>query len=664
MKSPRFFVAFALFVCAIFATPAFAGDNDWRPVEPAELALKNSKVEPGADAEALFWEVRLLDEVDGGTARTVLRHYIRIKIFTERGRESQSKIDIPYLANWKVTDIAARTITPDNRIIELKKEDVFDRSIVRSNGLKIKAKSFAVPGVEAGSIIEYRWREVRNDRIADYIRLQFQRDVPVQLVKYYIKPLEHPNFPYGMRAWTFHGTNTPFVKEKDGFYSTTMENVPAFREEPRMPPEDQVRPWMLVYYSEDKKLTPAQFWIEKGKEYHQRFKAASKVSDDVKKVATDLVSDAATPEEKLERLFEYCRAKIKNVNSDASGLTSDDVNKLKDNKSPSDTLKRGMGTGYDIDMLFASMATAVGFDARIIRLADRSDTFFSATFTDDYFLSVYDIAVKVGDQWRFFDPGSTYVSRGMLRWQEEGEDALLSDPKEPIWVQTPMSGPEKSVEKRTGTFRLADDGTLEGDVRIEYTGHLSADKKNFNDDDSPQQREETLRDMVKAQISTAEVSDIKIENVTDPIKPFTYSYHVRVSGYGQRTGKRIFFQPGFFSHGAGPLFSSNNRQYDVYFHYPWSEKDEVTIELPEGFAIDSGESPTLITPEATKGIAGQEIKISIVGGKTLKYDRSFFFGGGGSILFPSEGYDAMKKLFDIARQANDHTITLKQSATN
>src|SRR6185436_2544849 len=147
---------------------------------------------------------------------------------------------------------------------------------------------------------EYRWREVRNDRIADYIRLQFQRDVPVRLVKYYIKPLEHPNFPYGMRAWTFHGTNTPFVKEKDGFYSTTMENVPAFREEPRMPPEDQVRPWMLVYYSEDKKLTPAQFWIEKGKEYHQRFKAASKVSDDVKKVATDLVSDAATPEEKLE----------------------------------------------------------------------------------------------------------------------------------------------------------------------------------------------------------------------------------------------------------------------------------------------------------------------------------------------------------------------------
>jgi Domain of Unknown Function with PDB structure (DUF3857) len=664
MKSPRFLVASILFVCAIFATPAFAGDNDWRPVEPTELALKNSTVEPGADAEALFWEVRLLDEVDGGTPRTVLRHYVRIKIFTERGRESQSKIDIPYLANWKITDVAARTITPDNRIIELKKEDVFDRSIVRSSGLKIKAKSFALPGVEAGAIVEYRWREVRNDRLANYIRLQFQRDVPVRLVKYYVKPLEHPNFPYGMRAQTFHGTNTPFVKEKDGFYSTTMGNVPAFREEPRMPPEDQVRPWMLIFYSEDKKLTPAQFWIEKGKEFYQQFKSATKMSDDVKKASADAIGDAKTPEEKLERLFEFCRSKIKNINDDASGLTSEDRAKWKDNKSPSDTLKRGMGRGNDIDMLFATMAVAAGFETRMVNLADRSDTFFSATFPDDYFLSSYDIAVKVGDQWRFYDPASTYISHGMLRWQEEGQDALLSDPKEPIWVQTPMSGPEKSVEKRTGTFRLAEDGTLEGDVRIEYTGHLAADKKEYNDDDSPAQREETLKDMVKAQMSTAEISDIKIENVTDPVKPFIYSYHVRVAGYGQRTGKRIFFQPGFFSHGVGPLFTSAQRQYDVYFHYPWSEKDEITIELPAGFAVDSGDAPPRITPELTRGISAQDIKISVVGGKTLKYDRSFFFGGGGSILFPAEGYEAVKKLFDVVRQANDHTITLKQNATN
>ncbi|HEY8203282.1 MAG TPA: DUF3857 domain-containing protein [Pyrinomonadaceae bacterium] len=666
MKFPRVFLQLLFVaVCLTFATRAAVnpGDNDWRAVDPAELASTTPTVEKDADAEALFWEVRLLDEVDGTVPRTVLRHYVRIKIFTDRGRESQSKIDIPFFNNWRITDIAARTITPDNKILELKKEDIFERTIVKASGRKLKAKSFAMPGVVPGAIIEYRWREVRNDTIASYIRLQLQREVPIRLVKYYIKPLSLPDFPYGMRAKTFHGQNTPFVKEKDGFYSTTMENVPAFHEEPRMPPEDAVRPWILVYYSEDKKLAPAQYWKELGKQSHEQFKSWTKVNDDVKKSASEAIGDAASPEDKLQRLFEYSRAKIKNIDDDASGMTADERAKLKENKSPADTLKRGMGTSADIDMLFAAMAIASGFDARMAKLSDRSDTFFDPDFLDDYFLTTYDIAVRVGDEWRFYDPGSTYVPFGMLLWQEEGVDALIADPKEPIWVQTPISGPEKSLEKRTGKFRLLEDGTLEGDVRIEYTGHLAADKKEYNDDDSPSQREETLRDMVKSRMSTAELSEIKIENITDPIKPFVYAYHVRVPGYGQRTGKRLFFQAGVFSHSAGALFPSATRTHDVYFHYPWSERDDITIELPQGFALDNADAPAPITPAMTRDICAQMIKMS-TDGHVLNYQRDFFFGGGKSILFPVRGYAAVKQLFDVVAQGNDHTITLKQSATN
>ena len=87
----------SLFALALFfaAAPAFArSDNDWKPVDPAELALKAPVVEKDADAEALFSEVRVADEADAAEPRTVLRHYVRIKIYNERGRESQSKVDI------------------------------------------------------------------------------------------------------------------------------------------------------------------------------------------------------------------------------------------------------------------------------------------------------------------------------------------------------------------------------------------------------------------------------------------------------------------------------------------------------------------------------------------------------------------------------------------
>jgi hypothetical protein len=664
MKFPRVF-SFPLFVLSLFAlavSPALAS-SDWKPVDPAELAMKAPVVEKDADAEAIFWEVRVADELEGGTPRTVLNHYVRIKIFTERGRESQSKIDIPFFNNQKITDIAARTIKADGQIVELKKDDVFERTIIRSSGLKIKAKSFAMPSVEPGAILEYRWREVRNDRLANYIRLYFQRDVPVQLVKYYVKPLSIPGFPFGMRVQTFNGRNTPFTKEKDGFYSTTLEKVPAFREEPRMPPEDQVRPWMLVYYSEDKKLAPEQYWKAKGKEFYEAVKSRMKVSDEVKKASTEAIGDAATPEQKLERLFEFCRSKIKNVNDDASGMTAEERASWKANKSPADTLKRGMGTGTDIDMLFASLATAAGFETRVVNLADRSDTFFDPEFPDDYFISSYDIGVRVGDAWRFYDPASTYVPHGMLRWQEEGQDALVSDSKEPSWVKTPLSGPEKSKQKRTAKLQLTDDGSLEGDVRIEYTGHFAVEKKEWNDDDSATQREETLRDMLKAQMSTLELSNIQIENITDPVKPFIYTFHIKVPGYAQRTGKRLFLQPAFFQHGLDPIFPTSSRTHPVYFHYPWSEEDEVSIALPAGFALDNPDAPASF---GSGEISRYDVKIlATKDQKTIIYKRTFFFGGGSTgidrLLYPVTAYPSLKNYFDMVHKQDSHTVTLKQT---
>src|SRR6267143_109461 len=321
MMSARFL---ATLCCAVlfltlgtFSSTALAVSDEWKPIDPAALAAKTPVVEKDADAEAIFWEVHLADEVDGGTPRTVLKHYLRIKIFTERGRDSQSRIDIPYLKNWSIKDIAARTIKADGTIVELKKEDVFERTIVKSSGLKLKAKSFAMPAVEPGGIIEYRWKEVRNDRLANYIRLQFQREIPVQLVKYYIKPLSLPDFPYSMRGKPF-GMELKLNKEKDGYYSSTLTNIPAFHEEPRMPPEDSVRPWLLIYYSEDKKLSADQFWKEFGKQTYETNKSRMKVNDEVKQAAAAAIGDASPPQQKLEKLFEFCRTKIKNVYSDSS----------------------------------------------------------------------------------------------------------------------------------------------------------------------------------------------------------------------------------------------------------------------------------------------------------------------------------------------------------
>jgi len=639
-----------------------AANDEWKPIDPGEVSLKAPIVEKGADAEGLFWEVR----IDDGTRDLILNHYIRIKVFTERGRETQSKIDIPFgnfFGQVDIKEIAGRTIKPDGTVVELKKEDVFERTIVSVSGAKMKVKSFAMPAVEPGCIIEYRWREVRLYADAHYVRLQFQRSIPVQRVDYYIRPM---NLGYlGMTSITFNGESTYFVKDKDGFSKASMTNVPALVEEPRMPPESQIKTWMLVFYSGRERPDPTKFWKDLGKGYYAASKSLIKPNDEIKRQASLLTADAKTSEQKLEKLFEFCRTKITNINSDAAGLTPDAEKKVKENKNPGDTLKRAIGTGADVNYLFASLATAAGFEVRQVVLPDRGDIFFDEDmkkFPNPYFLRSSNIAINVDGNWKYFSPGYNYLPFEMLRWQEEGVPGLVTDPNEPFWVQTPSSPPDKSKVTRRGKFRLADNGTLEGDVTVQYTGHPAVERKQENDASSETQREDTLKEEVKRQMSAAEISNIKIENVTDPLKPLIYSYHVNFPSYAQKTGRRLFLQPAFFQLGLGPMFSRSQRKYPIYFHYAWSEDDRVEIELPAGFLPENVESPA---PVGSGPISDYKPSLALTTDKkTLVYKRSFFFGANDALLFPIAGYDQLKGYFDALNKRDNYTVALRQSASN
>jgi len=232
-----------------------AQDKDWRPVSPKELGMKTPLVEPDADAEILFWEVRV---DDSNPDSLVMKHYIRVKVFTDRGREKYSKIDIPFIKGEKIKDIQARVIKGDGSTVDVAKADVFDREIAKTDKIKVKAKSFAVPNIEPGVIVEYRYSEVYPNTSANNMRMEFQQDVPIENIAYYFKPYESTAY------LTFNMEENKFVKDKSGFYKAAMENVPSIKAEPQMPPEDEVRSWLLLYYQSEEYKTSMDFWSRAG----------------------------------------------------------------------------------------------------------------------------------------------------------------------------------------------------------------------------------------------------------------------------------------------------------------------------------------------------------------------------------------------------------------
>jgi hypothetical protein len=319
-------------------------------------------------------------------------------------------------------------------------------------------------------------------------------------------------------------------------------------------------------------------------------------------------------------------------------------------KNPADTLARGIGNELQIDLLFAALANASGLEARPAMLADRATLFFEPKLEIDSLLSRHAVAVKGDAGWRFFAPGAAHVAYGMMPWQLENEMALVADERKGFFVATPATAPERSLEKRTAKLRLAEDGTLEGDIRSEYIGHPAVVDRVRYEDESPDTRESSVRESVRARLSAAEVTAVSFENLEDAEKPLVLTYHVRVPGYAARTGKRLFLGPSYFRRGRAALFPSSARELPIFFPFQWSESDEVSLELPDGFVAEGVASPQALSMGKTASYAAE----LTAEGRMLKYTRQFTFSGE---LFEPSSYPDLKKVFDKIHQRDDVQVT-------
>ena len=48
---------FAFLIEALVCAQLCCYAVDWRPLDPADIALKSPRIDPQADAEALFWDI-------------------------------------------------------------------------------------------------------------------------------------------------------------------------------------------------------------------------------------------------------------------------------------------------------------------------------------------------------------------------------------------------------------------------------------------------------------------------------------------------------------------------------------------------------------------------------------------------------------------------------
>ncbi len=125
--------------------------EDFRPVDKAEVAMTADSRAPGAAAELLEWSE--FEDHDRGYSD----HYYRIKIFTDQGKK-YGDIEIPFVNGLvKIPAIKARVIRPDGTVRDFDGQ-IFDRTVVKQKRFSFQAKTLTLPDLQPGCIIEYSYR--------------------------------------------------------------------------------------------------------------------------------------------------------------------------------------------------------------------------------------------------------------------------------------------------------------------------------------------------------------------------------------------------------------------------------------------------------------------------------------------------------------------------
>lgn len=644
----------AAVICLLFPCLHVFG-MDWKPVSPDDLSLKAARVEPGADAECLFWDMWVADALSGfGDATTTYTHYIRIKIFTDAGVQKYGTVDLDYRGKERIGEVAGRTIEPDGSIVELNKDAIFDRVVEKGRHRKVRALSFAMPGVKPGVIIEYRYKRWEEDQLANYVPLDAQLNVPVERVTFHIKPLELYYSAYRMRYMPYHTELPPFKPDgTTGFYVASLQNIPAFREEEDAPPARDIQPWILVYYSEERKENVDKFWNTEGKHLYAGYSPYVKINGDVQRLAEEITSGAKSDDDKLNRLYLYCQKHIKDVNGPDS--TDADRQSFKPNHNTAELLKRQVGRSNDIGFSFLALASAAGYEARMAYLMDREFMIFHKEAMIPY-LPILDVAVQVGGSWRLYDPATRYLQPGHVRWQEEGSSALIADPKQPQFFQVPVTPAADSARKQTARLTLDEEGTLEGEMTETLTGHPADEWREENLNHSSAEREKMATDDLKHRFPGIEISALKVSDPSDLTTPVTIACHAKLENFSTRTGKRLFFTPAVFQANEPARYTSSERKYDILLHYPWTEVEDVSITFPTGYGLDH---PDLPRPLSFEPVGGYSAHAVVMGNRVL-FHREFTLGKDGRIYFPASQYPALKKIFDTVHDNDAHLFSLRQ----
>jgi len=627
-------------------------------VSIADLEEKNHPKDPGAEAAILFkkGETNFTYSDEKGF-EMITKVKTRIKIYKKEGYKwaDQSQkyyIDGSSKENMRFSDAVTYNLV--NGKIEktkLKSDGDFDEKINKYWG----RKKITLPNVKEGSIVEFEYT-LQSPNVSTIDEWYFQEEIPVNYAEYTTKIPEY--FNYNTR---FKGFVTPKIESSSiqrkvdatynemvnqiggarnerGNYSfefvekTTnyfLANVPAIKDEVYVNNVDNYRVSLtheLSFYKGANGVPKfyATDWESVTKTIYDNEDFGTELSKTgyFENEINQLIDAITDPNEKIDAIFNYVKSNM-NWNKFTGYYCADGVKKAFKDKT---------GNVAEINLMLTAMLRHAGFTANPVLISTRSNgiALFPNRSAFNYVIS----AVEYNNSLILMDATEKLSSPNILPEGDLNWSGRLIR-KDGTSNNVDLMPTTLSNQNTNLLYSVDKNGEINGKIRRQLTGQLALDFRQ----NKLQINKETYLENLENNNNKIEISEYVRENDLDLSKPIVESYTFKSKNDTEVIDNKIYLNPLLFFTTTINPFKQEVREYPIDFGYPIEHKYNVSVEIPEGFQMESIPKPVALATENGSlnfryiiGTNGNKIQIQLT--TTVK-----------EAIFQSNLYDMLKDFF-------------------
>lgn len=575
-------------------------------VSKEELQETVNPLDSTANATVLYRDESIYFDFSGDNGFTQKRKvHERIKIYNNEGYKwATKKVRLYNQSNSKSEDLQSLKGYTYNLVDgkikddKLKKDGIFKEEINKY----WKSNSFTMPNINDGCVIEYTYIISSPFLGIDDVNFQYtipikKFDLSIKTPEYYSysrllnpKAIYHPKISDSKRvrqeSWTTRKDITRSrdaanshseIKFDENIISCNEINIPALKPEPFVSNVGNYRSKLSL------ELSATKFPNQPYKTFSSSWESVTKTIYDsegfggqlsktnyFKDDIDELLTGVNDPRQKVAMIFDFVKSKVK-WNS-FYGYTSDvGVRKA---------YKENAGNIADINLMMIAMMRYADINANPVLISTRDNgiPLFPTRNGFNYVVCMiesegFNVLMDATEAYSTFNVLPTRA----LNWQGR----VIREHGSSTWISLKPMSP--SAESTSLNVKINPDFSINGKVRQQIKDYRAMGFRDAYVDLS----EEDLVKSIEEDNGGLVVTEVKIDNAKAYHEPIKLDYDYTLENAIEDIGGNLYFSPMLFFASEENPFKAETRKFPIDLTYPFSDKYNINIMLPEGYEIES-----------------------------------------------------------------------------